>query len=1609
MPRVFRKIAVFLAFSMAVLSAEDASIDMAFDKTMELLHVQSKLNVLKRFRENEFFIPETWLRLYLDEQQALNNELSNGNKVDIEVLEDWVSETEKVEDAEEDTIEKLAVDWGSKTLKALTEGAGEEDAENKGILTVLREYNQKMADWRLRDKRKAFEVAVYVRDTLAALQPELKGLPQGPLTDAEREWRSSVRALYRGALKDRQDLAFGIKAIERERMYLAGCVKAMKEVNAGLELLEKATSEDGKFDKVLDKAKDLSTKYLQDRYGGDDEATKENIKSSVEKVAGVIKKSKETWEKLSELDKDPLLKANPVALKTCKRLALFSAFFETTIENAKDLTVLAPIKPLFEILDYYAKALALVPKFAQAMQGFVNKVSQDYVDTTLLGAWNVIPGNNDRLERTSLMVHYNLQIAMRGDGANRRYFMLVPEDVAKDGYVLLSQEEYDRLAQAVADERMIFGRKEASRGIVDYIKENGFYYTFTPAEVLSSSPSPAYIEDLKKKARKVPFKEKDLDALARGQAVEVHGRKWTAEQLRARCETEMDLLADEFAVRLALPKFTRESMDEWRKYKGVLAEFKVALTTEQIMRLFTFYESSGSNAEHVRGFLKKTATERALKRRGAARIGIPLISVEPYEAKLQPGKSVKIVAYCVVSDLAPGREIDGTLQWTLPEWAGAVPSQTIKIRNGQIRVERSITIPAKTLNPKFEAKVTLRIPLEEGESVAEASTSATIAGTQPDTVSQPTQPPATQQKPQTPPQPPPVTQRPAQPAVQPPKAGEPVIKEITGNGKFDVEVEASGPLAIIKVERAKRDYRNVNRVEARAEAFAQLDKNEKDSGTGLLLSLYCGPSPDGPWHSCAGSGIVTAFTPIGEDKPNSFGHVEAGRFVFYDQTPEKLGTDKPHKPLYYRLGQQAYSKSQKTGKEVFSPVWKPSTKALVQFDYEVQGPAELKPRFSRGRWRNFVSISAQLTLEEQHFAAHGAHFTYSINGFTGHAYSPRYEEGVFPDKIVFSWANFEFPYVPGGTLTVTAEGEGMTGAGKVKVKADPEQENFEREETEKVKKEFEPKIKAAKDTVKFREDSFNSIQKSTTDSPQYKAYNVAQHQNSFNMAKLELKVVEAEERYRLAIITRNFAQALQERRELLALAKRKQELRLEYANRDIEYAQTNPAKNEAALAKRFVEDKQAQKERVAKEAQDDVTVEYLRLLEPAYFAGDAGSYQEALNQYMAAGRPDMVADKLVHQCAAEWVTLTGDRNQGAALLRKGVAMQLEERKKPFSEENFKGMIGQYPVWWPGDPTKVSDDPKALKESMEKTASAKKKQDARAFEKIPDLTTGQSTTRGDSGTTSKGKDSVASDDQTATKETGDSGSRDGSTGGEKKPTGPRTGDASQGSKGDGTTKPTGQTGRDTKPGTGTGSERTARPGGDKIDVQPGTDGKVTLVTPDGKTIELTPGKDGVITIPNDGGEIKIPVDETPAGKIDKLDEEVFDIIEKAEDLIVQKKYEAAVALIDKEIISSKERSQAEWAKTALATRRLAKRMIELKAGTPPAQRKRTEQEVLLDGIDALNDGQRLLELGCPAEAITILKRYVLEDAEVRKTQILEETQRVIKEAEAAMKKEAVPRR
>ncbi|HSH93527.1 MAG TPA: hypothetical protein VK968_05240, partial [Roseimicrobium sp.] len=327
------------------------------------------------------------------------------------------------------------------------------------------------------------------------------------------------------------------------------------------------------------------------------------------------------------------------------------------------------------------------------------------------------------LRQLSMFDSFGLQVATSSDidmaAAGARFYMLVPKEIVPRGYATLNLEQFKRLTQALADERFINAPDDASRGISDWLTENMFEWR--SMDVASAKVSDAFLADLRKSVRKAVFTPQQALELAQAKApVEIGGQSWTAEKYRTKAEARLDKLADEMLLRESLYRFNKEeSPKKWTAFHGLMLQHGVALSPQQILKLFNFYQQSDTHAAHLATWFKRVVEDAAKDKQGRADVGIPVISSSAAASDNSTGGTVKLTANVLVSELAPGRKVEAVIDWNMPQGGAKPRAVKVTLENGAKAIDREITVPPGI--SKAEVKARMIVKIEEPASARQAA------------------------------------------------------------------------------------------------------------------------------------------------------------------------------------------------------------------------------------------------------------------------------------------------------------------------------------------------------------------------------------------------------------------------------------------------------------------------------------------------------------------------------------------------------------------------------------------------------------------------------------------------------------------------------------------------------------------------------------------------------------------------------------------------------------------------------------------------------------------------------------------------------------------------
>ncbi len=685
--------------------------DMSFQRSMDMLDVELKLQALKRLKDIGFFLSPQLADRYLKEQQNLAAEMKVAAVRDLNNVDAWKPEVSKVKAAEKAVLEKAAETWMIKILKKATAAEGD---EKNGVMTFRQIYQQQADQLKFMrtDKARASAVLQYLEELTG--NPELNLRSARMMNDG---WRESMRQTYRGIIKDRTRLLEGVVKLEQQRMKVEAAMESLKWINKWTGRIEKLRQlEDAPGSLAYDEGEKRVLAYLKTRYP---EASVDNGKLAFDEAKKLFNTAKGAYDKVKGLSADPNLKAHPKTVKMAQQFAVMAAVFKYSVGQVKKLPAAKALGPLFDVLDFYGEAIGLVSTVAQKMASVFARAEQDDLGLRGDNTWARIYNEQGEISKTNLFKAKGIQIASKRPSDGRladRYYLVVAKEVIARGYATLSKAEYLRLERAVSAERIVMAVKETWRSIAGVAWEAVFGETTdTP---FSTNAGSSYASKLKKNAAKQPFSDAQLLALAHNQTIEYKSAKWNVDKFVSRADTKLDSLADELAVRQALDSYSHAGIKKWWAFREVLGKYRVALSTRQILALFRAYGLTGDKAL-VERILKKKARERAARRLGVPMVGVPLVTIpsstpEDVDTVSKKRRTARIEATVITGELAPGRYVAADVIWVLPTWAkGRHKIQRVMLSNGLHKVYNRITVPKNVDDKSFTVKVAVEILPDE--------------------------------------------------------------------------------------------------------------------------------------------------------------------------------------------------------------------------------------------------------------------------------------------------------------------------------------------------------------------------------------------------------------------------------------------------------------------------------------------------------------------------------------------------------------------------------------------------------------------------------------------------------------------------------------------------------------------------------------------------------------------------------------------------------------------------------------------------------------------------------------------------------------------------------
>jgi hypothetical protein len=664
--------------------AESADQDVTFTRNLELLQVQMKLKTLEKLYGLGFYIPPRLVARYQEEQRQLLSDLHASAGGDFRGIDKWAQEQKKVATAEDLEMQKLVEKWGKKSLKQA--GATVEE---------VRKFEAVVNQWRRSEKGKALALARYMEQFIK----EKRG------SSTEGTFADAMSQLYRGALKDTNNLVNGLVELQKQRAFIEGSQKVLGDLQKYLGQIddfEKATA-----DSIKERIDRAVTDYLQSVARDFDPKTDgDSIKQITSQLKTLGETAYKTWSDLASLDKDRTM--NPTVRSAAKGFSVLAALYSYTFGLVKDLDEVKALGPFSDFIAFYGDALGLVPTIAQKMSALVARMDQDYLDVRRLAAFSQsVPADLGPFYATSLRNKFGIELGFSAGSANitreeaaDRFYLVVPKTALPRGYATLSREQYERLAQTLADERLANAFGEAGRSVTDFALS--FFRSDRDADALSSTGADSYLDSLKTRAKQTPFLDQPQALLDFARGTDARARRW--ETLR---DARITALAEEMTILEALGRFRESDRQEWRKFTALLKKANVPLAGKQILNLFNYSMSRGDQTLLLR-YLNREREARRANRQGNLKIGVPDVGAAPSDT-IRPNSTATLTADVMVSGLPPGRSVQGEVTWTLPAWAtSSTVRQTVPLGNGLKTVQVNVSVPRQLGEKSYPVTVEVK-------------------------------------------------------------------------------------------------------------------------------------------------------------------------------------------------------------------------------------------------------------------------------------------------------------------------------------------------------------------------------------------------------------------------------------------------------------------------------------------------------------------------------------------------------------------------------------------------------------------------------------------------------------------------------------------------------------------------------------------------------------------------------------------------------------------------------------------------------------------------------------------------------------------------------------
>jgi len=713
----------------------------AFWASIDLLDLRMEMRALESLETAGFIITPARKEKYHKVQKSISRSLQRKQDDAMKEPDKWLQEQTKVQEGEFSCMLFISKYLMQEALKNSPE-IGQE---------VVSHFENKYHEFDMKRAKNANVLAIFVEQQLETLHKY--NLPDDAPANAwsmqDKQWRESVAKLYRGAMEDRKNVLQGIVKLEKKRMLVETSMKALghlRKIIDNIELAQKSPKEH--VEALVEKG---VISYLKQKYGDLTEEQEANVKSCMGKVKDTIGKVWDTVNEVNALDQDKYLGRNPSALKLAKQFVMLGAVYEYTFGALKELKITKAIGPIFDVIDFYGQAIGLVPTFAKKMSKFVAETDQGARFTRAGDAFSGMIEYIDTKNRntqeywdTTLTDLYGVEIVTgedREDTASPKFYLLIHDKSypgGNRGFATMNKRQYLRLMEALADERIVNGHESSAslrraafanvsawEAFWDQFIEHKNFETLLyerideSGNVVSRGRGTKYVEALQQQARAVPFTNGQMLFLSQGRQVTLDDDTWDAESLASAADDELARMADEIAVREALNEFSPKYLKDWYHFKDIVLEkYKVALTPDQIIKMFNLYVRTGKSGK-AEQILENLAKRREAMHQPEIKVEIPLVWIPDFNRHLYRGDKVKVQTEIVVSDLPPGESVKGTLQYEVPPWASSgFKTHKLTLRNGHHTFTRPLTVPEDA--PRYPFKIKAILDLQGGFVIKES-------------------------------------------------------------------------------------------------------------------------------------------------------------------------------------------------------------------------------------------------------------------------------------------------------------------------------------------------------------------------------------------------------------------------------------------------------------------------------------------------------------------------------------------------------------------------------------------------------------------------------------------------------------------------------------------------------------------------------------------------------------------------------------------------------------------------------------------------------------------------------------------------------------------------